>query len=140
MGVGTHRGYDQEAYDLEYVALSWELEEAARRHTVPERVTIFTDAQTAIQRLASEEPGPGQKYAIQARRHIAALRKARPGITIEIRWCPAHKGVPRNEKAGEWRSLRQMSQITGSEVAAGRPVPPETRCTPQAGDLREEVG
>ena len=29
--------------------------------TIPERVTIFTDAQGAIKRMASEELGPGQK-------------------------------------------------------------------------------
>jgi len=26
-------------------------------------------------------------YAIQARKHIATLRKARPNIVVEIRWC-----------------------------------------------------
>jgi len=59
----------------------------------PERVTIFQDAQTAIKRMASEEPGPGKMYVLQERKPIVALRKARPGrtcITIEIGWCPAH--------------------------------------------------
>jgi len=48
---------------------------------------------------------PSQKYALQAGRHIVSLRKARPGIVIEIRWCPAHKGVTGNEKAGEWAKI-----------------------------------
>jgi ribonuclease HI len=105
VGIKNHMGYSQEAYDAECAALARALEEAAKRQTVPERVTIFTDAQAAIRRMVSEDPGPGQKYAIQARRHIATLRRARPDITIEIRWCPAHKGVPGNEKADEWAKL-----------------------------------
>jgi hypothetical protein len=36
--------------------------------------------------MVSEDPDPGQMYAIQARKHIAALGTARPGIVIEIRW------------------------------------------------------
>ena len=81
------------------------LESATRRSTIPERVTIFTDAQAGIKQMASDEPGPGQKYALQARKHIATLRRSRPGIIIEIRWCPAHKGVPGNEKADERAKL-----------------------------------
>jgi len=49
--------------------------------------------------MASEEPDPGQQYALQARKHIATLQRSRPDIIIEIRWCPAHKGVAGNEKA-----------------------------------------
>jgi len=91
-------GFNQEAYDAECTALARALEVAQRRPTTPERVTIFTDAQAAIRRMASDEPGPGQQYALQARKHIAALRRAKPGIIIEIRWCPVHKGVTGNEK------------------------------------------
>jgi len=72
---------------------------------VPDRITIFTDAQAAIRRMATDEPGPGQKHALEARRHIAALQRAAPGIIIEIRWCPAHEGVEGNEKADEWAKL-----------------------------------
>jgi hypothetical protein len=72
-GIKTHMGYNQEAYDAECAALAQALESAARRNTTPERVTIFTDAQAAIRRMASEEPGPGQQYALQARKHIATL-------------------------------------------------------------------
>ena len=84
VGIKTHMGYNPEAYDAECAALSRALESASRRQTTPERVTIFTDAQAAIRRMASEEPGPDQKYALQARMHIAVLRKARPDIIIEI--------------------------------------------------------
>jgi len=81
------------SYDADCAALSRSQETATRRQRMPERVTIFADAQAAIRRMASEEPGPGQVYALQARRHI------------EIRWCPAHGAVPGNEKVGEWAKL-----------------------------------
>jgi len=97
-------GYNHEAYDAE-CALARALESASRRNPAPEQVTIFTDAQAAIKRMASEEPGPGQQYVLQARKHIATLRRARPGITIEIRWCPAHQGIAGNEKADEWAKI-----------------------------------
>jgi len=104
-GIRTNMGYNQEAYAAECAAVARALETASRRQTTPEMVTIFTDAQAAIRRIASEEPGPSQMYALQARKHIAVLRRAKPDITIEIRWCPAHKGVPGNEKANEWAKL-----------------------------------
>ena len=37
-------------------------------------VTILTDAQAAIWRMTSNDPGPGQKYAIMARKHIVRQR------------------------------------------------------------------
>jgi len=52
--------------------------------------------------MASEEPGSGRQYAFQARKHIAMLRRAWPGITIEIRWCLANEGITDNEKTDEW--------------------------------------
>jgi hypothetical protein len=70
---------------------------AARRQTTPERVPVFTDAQAAIQRITSEEPGPGQKYAIQARKWSADLRRRKPEAVVEIRWCLAYQGVTGND-------------------------------------------
>ena len=66
--------------------------------------------------MASDEPGPGQQYALQERKHIATLRRARPGTVIEIRWCPAHKGVAGNEKA-EW--AKAAAEQSGNH----RPIP-----------------
>jgi len=97
-------GHNQEAHDAECAEITRALKLASRRQTIPKRITIFTDAQAAIRRMASEEPGPGQQYALQARKHVATLRKP-PGIIIEIRWYPAHKGVGGNEKADEWAKV-----------------------------------
>jgi len=126
-GAKVHMGNNQEAYDAECAALAHALELAALRNTTPERVTIFSDVQAAIRRMASDEPGPGQQYAIQARKHIAALRRARPGITIEIRWCPDHEGIAGNEKADEW-----------AKEAAGRPGAHE-RLPRSLANLRREI-
>ena len=53
-GVKTHVCYSQETYDAERAALARALESASRRHTTPERITIFTDAQATIRQIASE--------------------------------------------------------------------------------------
>jgi len=103
-------GNNQQAYDAECAALAHALELAPQRSTTPERVTIFSDAQAAIRQMAWDEPGPGQQYALQARKHITTLRRARKGNVMEIRWCPARKGVAGNEKADEW-----------AKIAAGEP-------------------
>jgi len=98
-------GYNQEAYNAECAALAGAIQAASPWNTNPEGVSIFSDAQAAIRKTASDEPDPGQHYALQARRHIAALRKAWPCITIEIRWCPAHKAIAGNEMADKWAKI-----------------------------------
>jgi hypothetical protein len=74
------------------------LETAALRPLAHEGTTIYTDAQAVIRRMGSDEPGPGQRYALEARKQVVTIRRRRPGVTIELHWCPAHKGVPGNEK------------------------------------------
>ena len=85
-------GRAQEAYDAECAAIARALETAARRRNKLDYFTVITD----IWRMASDDPGPGQRYAIVARKHIAELRRKEPGIRIEIRWCPSHYGVEGN--------------------------------------------
>jgi len=63
----VHLGWGQEAYDAECAAIARALQEAASRSHTVGTVTIFTDAQAAISRMTSDKPGPGQKYALQAR-------------------------------------------------------------------------
>jgi len=55
--------------------------------------------------MGSDEPGPSQWYALEVRKHMATIHRRRPGVTIEFRQCPAHKGVLWNEKADEWAKL-----------------------------------
>jgi len=137
-------GYSRDAYGTECAALTRALGTAAGRRTTPENVTIFTDAQASIRRTASDEPLPGQMYAIQVRKHIATLRRAKPDIAIGIRWCPAHKGIPGNEKADGWAKLAVGGSWGGME-AVHRPVwqttnaPSEVAGTSQAGDPRKEM-
>jgi len=100
--VKAHMSYNQEAFDAECAALATALEVAAKRRTGPKAVTIFTDAQAAMARIASEEPGPAQQYARQARKWIAKLRKRDRNLRIEFRWYPAHSGVAGNEEADKW--------------------------------------
>jgi len=100
-GHKTHMGWGQEAYDAECAALARALQVAAARNHRLGLVTILTDCQAAIGRMASNEPGPGQKYALEARQHIATLRAKEPNVRIGIRWCPSHQGIEGNEKADQ---------------------------------------
>ena len=86
-------GYFEEAYDAAVVRALVEAVEKAKRRMLG-RVRIFIDAQAAITRMTHDEPGPCQAYALQVRKAIAALREREPCVEIEIRWCPAHKGIP----------------------------------------------
>jgi len=52
--------------------------------------------------MTSDDLGPAQKYAIDAGKHIAAVRRMEPEITIEGCWCPSHCEFEGNEKADEW--------------------------------------
>jgi len=76
-GIETHMGNNQVAYDAELAALARVSETATRRQTVPERATVFTDAQSAaIKSMASEESG------------LARCTHSRQGST------PRHCGAP----------------------------------------------
>ena len=141
-GVKVHMGNNQEAYKAECAALARALELASQRNRTPERVTIFSDAQAAIRWMASDEPGPGQQYALQAQKHIATLRQSRPGIVIEVRWCPAHKGVTGNEKADEWAKIGAEKPSTRGVEWPNFPVQTEVRGAPlprSLANLKREI-
>ena len=140
-------GYNQEAFDAECAALARALEVAERRRTGPKAVTIFTDSQAAMARIASEEPGPAQQYARQARKWIAKLRERDSKVRVEFRWCPAHSGVAGNEEADKWaKQAAEEPDARGVEwlgykdrygVAAD--ATPQITSQREAGDLGEKV-
>jgi len=57
----------QSAFDAECAALARVLETATKGRVVPEQVTVFTDAQAAIERMTNEDgrAGPGRRRAIR---------------------------------------------------------------------------
>ena len=131
VGVKAHMGYNQEAFDAECAALARALEVTAKRRTGPKAVTIFTDAQAAMARIASEEPGTAQQYAWQARKWIAKLRERDRNVRIEFHWCPAHSEVAGNEEADKW--AKQAAEEPGARGVewmgyknryGRRPMPP----------------
>jgi len=97
-------GFFQEAYDAAIARALAVAAERAKRHKLG-RVRICMDAQAAITRMTYDKPGPRQTYVLQARQAAAALRRQEPAVETEIRWFPAHKGVPGNEAADGWAKL-----------------------------------
>jgi len=106
------------------------------------------DAQAAMARIASEEPGPAQQYARQARKWIAKRRERDRNVRIEFRWCPAHSGVAGNEEADKWaKQAAEEPDARGVEWMGykdryGRRLmpPPQISSQPKAGDFGKEVG
>jgi len=101
--VVWENGQNRAAYDAECAAIARALETASPRQTTPETVTVFTDAQAAIRRIASEAPGPGQIYALQARKHIPVHRTVEPDI-------PSRSGGVRRTRVFQGPTSRRKIQ------------------------------
>jgi len=106
-------GYNQEAYDAECATIARELGMASLQKVTPETVTIFTDAQAAIRRIASEEPAsPVPVGCMRSRQGSTLQRYGGPSKTLPLRFG----GVRRTNVFQEMReltsgpNLRQRSQ------------------------------
>ena len=69
-----------------------------------QKITIFTDAQAALQRNTSDAQGPGQRYALTITQQ-AHDRWEQGRVSVQFRWVPSNAGTAGNEKADEWAKM-----------------------------------
>uniref|UniRef100_A0A093XKM3 Retrovirus-related Pol polyprotein from type-1 retrotransposable element R1 n=1 Tax=Talaromyces marneffei PM1 TaxID=1077442 RepID=A0A093XKM3_TALMA len=89
---------DPSVFDAELVGVASALEWALERH-LPGPIHVLLDAQNAIKRLQSTEPGAGQSLAL--RPHMTASRLRLSGRPVTIQWVPGHNRVEGNEQADQ---------------------------------------
>jgi ribonuclease HI len=91
----------------------------------PTRMVIFSDSQAAIQAVRNPKRSSGQFVLSDIYNHVRALRSVQQTptfdtIPVEIRWIPAHVGVPGNETADVEAKLAATG---GVESGAEQPYP-----------------
>jgi ribonuclease HI len=99
-GLAFHLGNNKEVFDAELYAIFQAVLRFGRRNESNRNYSIFADAQSALQRCATDADRPGQALAwaiIGWGQSIMARDN-----TITLRWVPGHKGVAGNEKADEY--------------------------------------
>ena len=80
-----------------------------------QKMVIFSDCQAAIQAVQNPKRSSGQFVLCSIYDHARALRSQTPMFdqTVEIRWIPAHVGVPDNETADVETKLAATGGVVG---------------------------
>ncbi|OOQ82700.1 reverse transcriptase [Penicillium brasilianum] len=80
------------------------------------KIVIFSDCQAAIQAVQNPKRSSGQYVISQIYHHVRTIRSQTPTsdtIPVEIRWIPAHVGVPGNERADVEAKLAATCGVSG---------------------------
>ena len=94
-GRRYHLGDNKEVFDAVLCALYRALETFELRNETNRQFTVFTDSMAAISRPATDNTGPGQRFA--AAMIEVGERIQRRGNSVTIRWAPTHEGAEGNE-------------------------------------------
>jgi ribonuclease HI len=105
------------------MAIAKFVEQQQNNNNRPTKLIIFSDCQAAIQAVQNLKRSSGQFVLTTIYDHVQALRSLTPTfdqIPIEIRWIPAHVGVPGNKTADVEAKLAATG---GVENGAEQPYP-----------------
>ena len=108
-------GNNKEVFDAEAFATYQALRSFEERQESGHHYAVFTDAQAAVRRMATDAAGPGQCWA-RAAIEVCSQLRARDNI-VQVRWVPAHIGIEGNEAADTFTN----------EAAGGRQYSVEDR-------------
>ncbi|XP_011858319.1 PREDICTED: uncharacterized protein LOC105555887 [Vollenhovia emeryi] len=95
------------------------------------RITIFSDSKSVLEAVCSFNPFPANFLISKIREQIYLFKSS--GITVNLVWVPAHRGIPGNEMAD---ALAKRAIVTGGEVSPGCLLPYTDFLAESRSDLR----
>jgi ribonuclease HI len=108
----THpMGMQAEVYDAELQGLLIAAQQTTRlafeSNRTPTDIWIFCDNQSAIRRLQSFKPGPGQRISLEINSLTTALQAIR--TQLHVHWVPGHTDIVGNEVADRLAKIATTS-------------------------------
>ena len=106
-----------EVFDTETFAVYQALRALEQRQESGHRYTIFVDSRAAIDRVRSDNPGPGQRFAFAAIEICTRILERDNSVTI--RWVPAHSGASGSQVDDEYAKTAATSDAPSVEIPDG---------------------